>query len=203
MATKLAPRNTPESIAWLRHERVTGHRYPGQCLILQRSARGIPPLAPTAFSASLMVPAKERTHRIRNYRQGMVGFSKGSNPAGHIFDILGRRKGFDPDDPDGVITESNDVITGELGRIGIVPLSFYHVHWGHNLQFAATWLNGYDFADFNKKPKPVHPTLGKNYEHAIADVKKALAAHRGEDKKLDAALERDIERMQRKLKRFS
>jgi len=190
-------------MVWERQQRISGARYPGQCLILQRSARGIPPLAPTAYSASLMVPDSERVRAVTRLRQGMIGFSKGANPAGHIFLILGRRKGFELDDPDGVITESNDVVPGQLGRIGIVPLSFYHDVWGHHFQFGATWLNGYDFADFNKPPKAVHPKLGDNYRHAISDVKKALAMHKGKDKKLDAALERDIERMTRKLKKYS
>lgn len=203
MTTKLAPRNTTQTIAWEQNERRLGHHYHEQCLIFQRMGRGIPALFPTAYSASLGTPAAERKYKVELLKRGMKGFSKGSSPAGHIFEILGRRKGFDLDDPDGVVTLSTDVVAGNVGAIGIVPLSFYHDHWGHNFQFGATWLNGYDFADFNKAPKPVHPTLGDNYKHAIADVKKALAAHKGQDPKLDAALERDIERMTRKLKKYT
>ena len=200
MTTKLAPRNTHDTIAWEQNERRLNHHYPGQCLILQRKGRGIPPLAPTAFTASQITPASERVFKLENLKRGMKGFSKGSNPAGHIFEILGRRKGFALDDPDGILTLTNDVPSS--GHLAVVPFSFYHNVWNHTFQFGATWLNGYDFADFNKPPKPVHPTLGANYQHAIADVKKALKAHKG-DGPIEALLQKDLERMQRRLKRFS
>jgi hypothetical protein len=83
-------------------------------------------------------------------------------------------------------------------------LSFYTIQWGHKFQFGATWLNGYDFADFNAAPKPVYPSLGHNYEHAIEDLKKALQSHKHDKTRYTYNLiADDIERMTRRYKRLS
>lgn len=201
--TNLAGHNTSEAAAYLTLQRKNGSNWFRECLILQRTARDIPPLAPSAFTASQLTPASERVHHLADLRRGMVGFSKGSSPAGHVFFILGRRPGFDLENPDGILTESNDVVSGRTGAVGIVPLSFYRVHWGHTFQFGATWLNGYDFADFNAKPKPVHPSLGANYEEAIHLVEKAVKAHATDkDQHLHDLLVRDLARMKARAKRF-
>jgi hypothetical protein len=198
-APKLAGNSTKEATAWLNLQRSTGANWYRMCLALQRTAREIPPLAASAYAASLLTPSKEKVHKVANLRRGMIGFSKGSDPAGHVFEILGRRPGFDESDPNGVLTLSNDVVSGKTGHVGIVTLSFYTVHWGHKFQFGATWLNGYDFADFNAKPKPVHPTLGVNYEHSIKLLKKALRAHESDKDRYTYKLIRDdIERMSHK-----
>jgi hypothetical protein len=195
----LAPRTTKQAATWLHDERRADHRYYRECLILQREARGIPNLYPTAYAASQGTPRAERIQRVSNLRRGMVGFSKGTDPSGHVFFILGRRKGFATDDPDGVLTESNDVVAGRTGAIGIVPLSFYHNAWGHTFQFGATYLNGYDFRDPNKAPRLVHSHLGDNYLHAIQDMKKVVAAHAGDkDKALEASLRQALAHMERK-----
>lgn len=197
----LAPRSTARTAQWLHDQRVADHRFYRICLILQREARGIPSLYPTAYAASQGTPRDERVQHIARLRRGMVGFTKGSAPEGHIMFILGRRKGFADDDPDGVLTESNDVVAGHQGRIGIVPLSFYRAQWGHHFQFGATYLNGYDFRDFNTAPKPRHPTLGANYLHAIQDMKKVVAAHAGDkDQTLEDSLRRALAHMERKYK---
>jgi hypothetical protein len=134
----------------------------------------------------------------------MVFFTKGSNPAGHVGFILGHRPNSDLTNPVNWLTKSNDVVFGHEGQIGVVPLSFYHIHWGHDLLFGATWLNGYDFADFNAKPKPVHPSLGANYEHAMADIKRAIHAHaHDKDDTLENFLKRDLSIMERRYKRFA
>lgn len=196
MTTHFAGHTSNEAAAWLGTQRKSGKSWFRQCLILQRLARDIPPLAPTAFTASQLTPARERVPHLADLRRGMVGFSKGADPAGHIFFILGRRKGFDHADPDGILTESNDVVSGRTGAVGIVPLSFYRVHWGHTFLFGATWLNGYDFADFNKAPVPVHPTLGANYEDAIASITKAVKSHaKDKDPALHDLLVRDLAHM--------
>jgi hypothetical protein len=202
--TNLAGHNTAEAAAFLTTQRKNGSNWFRECLILQRTARDIPSLAPTAFTASQLTPAKERIKGLANLRRGMVGYSKGVDPAGHIFFILGRRKGFDLEDPDGILTESNDVVAGKTGHVGIVPLSFYRVHWGHTFLFGATWLNGYDFADFNAKPKPVHPTLGANYDEAIKLITKAVKAHaKDKDQRLHDLLVKDLAKMKARAKRFS
>lgn len=199
MTDHLAGRTGNEAGAYLHHEQALDHRYLRQCLILQREARDIPSLAPTAFAAATITPLDERVHKIANLKRGMVGFSKGTDPAGHVFFILGRRPGAAHSDPSGILTRSNDVVSGRTGAIGIVPLTFYHDQWGHDFLFGATMLNMYDFSDFNAKPKPVHPTLGANYEHAIEDMKRAIAAQRkAHHDTLVAGLRRDLARMERR-----
>jgi hypothetical protein len=199
MSELLAPRNTHDSAAWLTNEQKLDHRYFRECLILQHDARGIPSLFPTAFSAATGTPIAERVQKFENLRRGMVGFTKGSDPAGHVFFILGHRPNSDLTNPDNWLTKSNDVVSGRTGAVGVVALSFYFKNWSHKWLFGATWLNGYDFADFNAPPKPVHATLGANYEHAIEDIKKAIHAHRkAGDDKLVAGLKRDLARMQKR-----
>lgn len=203
MTEKLAGRNTGQTADWLTLQRRSGNNWYRMCLALQHDARQIPSLAPTAYTASQLTPAKERVPHLADLRRGMVGYTKGADPAGHIFFILGRRSGFDLEDPDGILTESNDVVAGKKGHVGIVPLSFYRTHWGHTWLFGATWLNGYDFADFNKPPKPVHPTLGANYEDAIKSITKAVKAHaKDKDQDLHDLLVRDLAKMKKRYKKY-
>ena len=203
MTDKLAGHTTHETRLWLRGQRLSGANWFRQCLNLQHTARDIPAVFPTAFSAQLATPKSERVPHVADLRGGMIGYTKGSDPAGHVFYILGRRPGFDLANPDGVLCESNDVVAGKTGHVGIVTLSFFRVNWGHTWQFGATMLNGYDFADFNAKPKPVHPTLGGNYEAAIKAVKKAVASHKKDrDDTLYLALKRDLARMQKRYDRY-
>jgi hypothetical protein len=197
----LAGRNTNESALWLRHQQEIGANWFRQCLILQRKARDIPALAPTAFAAATITPNSERVFNVGNLKRGMVGFSKGTNPAGHVFFILGHKTGMDLQNPDAWLTRSNDVVQGHPGRLGVVPLSFYHEVWHHNFLFGATWLNGYDFADFNKAPVLARATLGSTYEHAIADVKSSIEYHKKKgDDALVALLRRDLAVMERRYK---
>jgi hypothetical protein len=197
-------RTGEEAAQWLTIQRRADHRFFRECLILQREARDIPPLAPTAASARLMTPASERVQSYEDWKRGMIGYSHGSDPAGHVYFVLGRRSGFDRDDPDGILVESNDVVAGATGRIGIVPLTFFVVHWGHQIDFAATWLNGYDFKDFNAKPKPKHPNLGANYEDAIKAVSKAVKAHaKDKDERLHDLLVRDLAHMKARYKKYA
>lgn len=202
MSKRLAPRNGNEAAAWLKEQRQERADWYRRCLQLQRTARGIPALAPTAYAASQLTPTGERVHQISSLRRGMIGYGKGPDPAGHIYYILGRRPGASLSDPNGVLTEGNDVVSGHKGAIGIVSLAYYTKYWGHEFLFGATWLNGYDFADFNAKPKPTHPTLGKNYEEAIEAMERAIHAHRHHPK-LQASLRDDLAAMKRKYKKYS
>ena len=200
MTVKLAPRNTPQAAAFLRYQHDHNRQWPSLCLSLQRQARGLPGVYPSALSAALATPKSERVTKVSGLRRGMVAFSddpNDSNPYGHIYFIVG----WDgpKNDPDNCLVWTN--VAG--GDIEMVRLSYFRNNWGDNFQFGATWLNGYDFAEFNSKPKPRHPSLGENYMHAIDDVEKALAFHRNKGHKaLAEALENDLMRMRKKLKRF-
>lgn len=198
--TKLAPRNTEESAAYLRRLHETDNRnYFRRCLVVQREARGIPALAPTALAAALMTPESERVYDIKDWRRGMVGYCddpNDSNAAGHIFFIVGRTKS------NHIITWSNDV--KDSGAIDLVRLNFYKERWGDDTMFAATWLNGYDFLDFNKAPEPVKNfnTLGDRYADAIDQLKaiRKIKERQGANR-IVRVLTRDINRMQEHLEK--
>lgn len=194
-----AGNNAKEAAAYLLHQQQQHANWRRMCLMLQRSARDIPALAPTAFAAATITPISERVHKVSDLRRGMVGFHKGADPAGHVYYILGRRPKFDADDPHGVLTKGNDVVSSRPGEIGVVSLAFFHEVWGYDFLFGATMLNNYDFSDFNAKPKPVHATLGGNYLHAMEDMRKAIAAQRkAHHDTLVAGLRRDLARMERR-----
>lgn len=200
--TKLAPRNTEEAAAYLRRLHETDNRnYLRRCLVVQREARGIPALMPTALAAAHLTPESERIYDVKDWRRGMVGYCddpNDSNTAAHIFYIIGRNKS------DQILTWSNDV--KDPGAIDLVRLNFYKERWGDDTMFAATWLNGYDFSDFNKPPKPEKDfnTLGDRYADAIEQLIKIRddKYKRGANRVV-RALSRDIERMEKHLERFA
>jgi len=190
-----APRTTKQAAEYLRYQAQHNIRWSQLCLKLQRSARGLPGVYPSALSAALHTPEKERVYKVENLRRGMVSYSDragDSNPYGHVYFIIGRKKGYSPGNPDGVLTWTN--LSG--GVVGVVPLSYYMNSWGVPFQFGATWLNGYDFSEFDKAPVPVRPSLSDTYQHAIEDVKKSIKFHKDKGhNNLVTALEKDLERM--------
>lgn len=197
---KIAPANTKEALHFLHVEDVQNDSsWYRKCLSLQRQARGLPAVYPTAMSAALATPESERVYKKEDLRRGMVAYCY--NPdipgtAGHIFAINGGRKS------GGLLTTTNDAEAA--GYVSVVPFEFYERVWGHKFQFGATCLNGYDFSDFNKAPEPIHQgTLGERYEKAIDDLQRIERKKRnnGLDKLADA-IHRDIVRMQRKLERW-
>lgn len=190
-----APRNTKETAAYLSNLVKTGSNdWYRKCLIVQRTARGIPPVYPTAYTASQAVPKSERITKISDLRRGMVAFSydpRISGTAGHIFFINGRTK-------DGtILTTSNDVKTP--GGMDVVPFDFYSTQWGQQFQFGSTWLNGYDFSTFSAPAKPVHEGgLGEQYNAAIEEVEaiyRQKLAKLGEDNLLVKHLKKDLDLM--------
>lgn len=198
---KLAPNDTGETIDFVRHQRaIDSDDWYRRCLSLQRQARGLSAVYPTALSAMFATPKSERVTALKDWRRGMVGYSydpRIPGTAGHIFTVLQDGNKFaDP------ITGTNDA--REAGHVDYVRLSFYKGQWGQNVTFAATWLNGYDFADFNKPPEPVHKgTLGERYAKAIEELEKIERQKRNKGwTKVADALLRDIARMNRKLERF-
>lgn len=198
---KIAPSDSEESAAFLHAEDVQNdNSWYRKCLSLQRQARGLPAVYPTALTAAQATPKSERVLKKEDLRRGMVVYSY--NPsipgtAGHIAFVNGRRKS-------GLILTTTNDAEG-AGLVSVVPLDYYERVWGHKFQFGATCLNGYDFSDFNAPPQPIKQgTLGERYEQAIEELQKIERQKRnkGYDKLADA-IHRDIVRMQRKLERWA
>jgi hypothetical protein len=129
----------------------------------------------------------------------MIGYCddpNDTNPFAHIFYVAGRT-------PAGrILTWTNDAL--RTGGVDVVPLDFYEKSWGDRFMFGATWLNGYDFSDFNAPPVETRGTLGDNYRHAIEDIEKVIKYHKDAGHTiLVTRLERDLLRMQRRLKNNS
>ncbi len=199
---KVAPADTEDAAKFLHTEDLQNDdSWFRKCLSLQRHGRGLPAVYPTALSAAMATPKSERILNIKDLRRGMVAYSydpRISGTAGHIFFVNGWTT-----KKDELLTTTNDAVAP--GQVSVVPFSFYKEHWGHTFQFGATWLNGYDFSDFNKPPQPTKPgTLGERYEQAIEDLRKIEHQKRAKGfNKLADAIHRDIVRMERKLNRWS
>lgn len=199
LAPKIAPNDTAATMSFIRYQITSeANRWTRMCLSLQRQARALPAVYPTAISAMAATPKEERIP-FDQAKRGMIGFSydpRIPGTAGHIFSIHGKSaKGV-------MLTGTNDARSP--GRVSIVDLGFYEREWGQKLQFAATWLNGYDFSDFNAPPVPVKEgTLGERYVDAMERIERIEHDKRkkGYDKLADA-LARDIARMKRKLERW-
>lgn len=199
---KIAPHNNEKAAEYLRLQHSTdSDAWFRKCLVLQRSARGIPALAPTAYSAAMLTPESERIPHMKDWRRGMVGFSEDPNDpddAGHVFYVIGRNKS------SVILSWTNDA--HEPGHVDVVPVDFYESAWKHRIMFAATWLNGYDFSDFNEPPKPVknYNTLGDRYADAIDELIRIRERKQKKGaKKVVAVLNRDIARMRKHLDRFA
>lgn len=202
MVDKISPRNTKETAEFIRNERANPSKsWKGRCLELQRTARGLPAVHPSALSAALATPEEDRVYKIEDLRRGMVAYSddpNDSNPYGHTYFIAGRSV------DNTIWTWSNDV--DDVHNIGLVPLSFYDYSWGDKFMFGAISLNGYDLLGTNGLPvaKPGHDFLGKNYEEAIKAVKKAISYHKTTgNARLVAALRRDLAKLILTKEKFS
>jgi hypothetical protein len=164
---------------------------------LQRQARGLPAVYPSAISAALATPEKERVHKVSDLRRGMVGYCddpNDSNPYGHIFFIIGKDKS------GRILTWTNDALN--VGGVDVVPLDFYQKNWGDTFQFGATWLNGYDFSEFNKPPVETRGKLGDNYRAALEDIVRLERKHRNKGHTILAdKLAKDIAVMRRRLEK--
>lgn len=190
---KLAPASSDDAAHFNREQHAMDSRaWLRKCLALQRTARKCPAVFPTALSAAIATPKEERVEDKKDLRRGMVGYSydpKIPGTAGHVFLIVGRLDG-------SIITASNDVKTP--GGVDYVSLDFYENVWGHTFQFGATWINGYDFSDFNKPVQVTKGSLGAHYKAMIDDLKGIRARKReklGAKHALVLALSNDIERM--------
>lgn len=143
--TVAGPNTWREALEWYRDNQTAsqiGFDPDGMCLKVVRTARNIGARYLSAKQAQDATPKEHRIHRLEDIRRGMIGFSddpRDSNRFGHVYTFIGRKRGFDLDDADGILTETNSVKANELV---IVPLSYYQRYWGDEFQFAATWLNG-------------------------------------------------------------
>lgn len=194
---EFAPRGTEDAARFLREAHDGPLTWERMCLSLQRQARGLPVVYPSALTAAAATPEEDRVYEVKDLKRGMIAYSddpSDANPYGHIYFICGRNK-------NGVMmTWSNDV--KRRGGVDLVPLSFYQNKWGDGFQFGATSLNNFTFSEF-EPPKPVRPSLGDNFANAIENVEKAIRFHekRGHGA-LVRALKKDLAEMEQTAKRF-
>lgn len=194
--------NTTESMTYLRGQASSGSiAWQGLCLKLQRVARGLPAVYPSALSAQQATPQDNRYASLPNIRRGMICYfddPNDSNPYGHITGVAGRAN-------DGELLHWSNDAAGP-GRVSLVRHSFFERYWGDSFQFASDWLNGYELDLPDKKTKPAPPleSTGDRIRHAIDDLQKARAYHQKKSHtKLAKALERDIAHLREVLKEFS
>lgn len=134
-----------ETLEWYRENQTArdiGFNPDGMCLKICRTARDIGPKYLTAKQSQDAVPPQHRVHKVRDLRKGMNLYfddPNDSNKAGHIVTQIGRVKGFDVDDLNDVLVETNSVVSGQLV---IVRATYFTKHWGDPFQFGSTWLNG-------------------------------------------------------------
>ncbi len=198
-AVKVAPADTEDAAAFLHVEDREGDdSWYRRCLSLQRQARSLPAVYPTALSASQAVPKNERVLNVKDLRRGMVAFSydpRIPGTAGHIYFINGW-------EGKRLLTTTNDA--EGPGLVSVVDFNFYADRWGQRFQFGATNLNGYDFSDFNKPAEPMYQgSLGDQYRAMLEDLIKIEQRKRAKGYiRLADALQRDINRMKRKLEKW-
>lgn len=201
--SKLAPRNSSQAAEFLKAQHKGSLKWRALCLMLQRQARGLPAVYPSALAAQESTPVGERVHKVKDLRRGMVAYSdeiNDNNPYGHIYYIAGWKG--PKSDANNCMTWTNDMV--RMGGVDLVPITAYLSRWGDNFQFGATWLNGYDFSEFDKPPVETRGSLGTNYFHAMEDIEKSIATHRKKGHaKLVKALENDLARMKRKATQWS
>lgn len=148
-------------LEWYRTHQTTsqiGFNPDGMCLKVCRTSRDIASKYMTAKECQDAVPKELRITRVRDWRKGMKLFVDtvgDSNTAGHIVTIVGRAKGFEWDDPNDVIVETNSVVSGQLVR---VRATYFTQHWGDRINFAAPWINGVEL-DY---PGWKHDDVGKD-----------------------------------------
>lgn len=225
MSTPNAPATRHDQFQFLRdahHGPLTWHAL---CLSLARKAPGLPPVYPSARAAMEATPRKRR-HPLIKATRGMVAYfsdPNDSNPYDHITTVAmwdGCRACLSHDDAvfyddsahkhsgdlSDLLVWSNDAVRD--GGVDMVRASFFPTTWGDPFTFASDWLNGFDLPGYDID-KPIlapdrGPTLGANFDHAIADVRRALRYHREKGHKaIVAALARDLARMKAHRATFS
>lgn len=195
-------RNTKDTMSYLRHQASSGTTaWEGKCLVLTRSARGIPPVYPSALAAQEATPFLHRVHNLPAVRRGMVAYwddPNDSNPFGHITTVAGRNKAGE------LLHWTNDA--SGPGRVSLVRHSFFKQYWGDDFQFASDWLNGFELdlpeAKPKVKPKPLEHGAPQ-IQAAITRLETAMATHRRRNHpRLVKALERDVRHLNKVLLTF-
>lgn len=212
--TPNAPRTRPQQFGFLRAAHKGPLVWKALCLSLARQAPGLPAIYLSAKAAMDATP-KARRYPLAKARRAMVAYfddPTDSNPFAHIVTIAGWDgctacwDGSPDDDPahqhtgdlNDLLVWSNDA--KRTGGVDLVRASFFPTHWGDPFKFATDWLNGYDLPGYDPDAKPTpapgRETLGKNYDHAIADVRRAIRVHRrAGHTRVVAALAKDLARM--------
>ena len=196
----LVSRSTPETMSYLRGQASSGSTaWQGLCLRLQRTARGLPGVYPSAIAAAEATPRDRRVILQSKVVRGMVAYwddPNDSNPYGHITAVAGR----DPNTGE-LLHWTNDA--AGPGRVSLVRHSFFPQYWGDSFLFATDWLNGYDLDMPEKKPALPLAHGAPRIQDAIKRLEKAAAAHREKGHtRLVKALERDITHLHKILSRF-
>jgi hypothetical protein len=209
-----------EDLEWYDTHQTTdqiGFNPDGMCLKVCRTSRAVGPKYMTAKECQDAVPKELRVYRVRDWRKGMKLFvddPNDSNTAGHIVTIVGRVKGFDWDDPNDVIVETNSVVSGQLVR---VRATYFTQNWGDKIQFAAPWINGVELdypgwkhdgrgEDVAEKPKPDTAPRVQNFRESgnkwnvnILDRAVEIGGRRDIKPKIEA-MERAVENLPDDLK---
>lgn len=144
-ASSPEPRHWEEALAWYRNhstEAEIGFDVDRACLKICRTARNIPAKYLTARECMLATPEANRFYEVDELRRGMVvhyADPNDSNTADHIATVMGRVRGFDPDDLHDVLVKTNGVLTNQLV---VVRGDYFVEHWGDPFKFGANWING-------------------------------------------------------------
>jgi len=154
------PATWQEDLQWYRDHQTTeqiGFNPNGMCLKVCRTSRRVGPKYLTARECMNATPEKFRVYKVRDLRRGMKLYfadPTDSNTADHVVTMIGRVKGFDWDDLNDVLVETNSVKDGELV---VVRATYFFEHWGDRFQFGAFWINDVelDYAGYKKDQKPV------------------------------------------------
>lgn len=177
----MTQRNTPDALAWLRHESEANHlAWRAMCQKLARSARNLPGVFPSAFAQIQGTPMSDRIHDVDKMQAGMVVMfddPHDSNPFAHIATLRTRQKG------GGLwLTWTNDAL--RRGGVNCVDIEWFKRHWGDPLVFASKSINGFDLElprampRKNPAPKPGKVATTGNLDYAIHRLEKSLAYHR-------------------------
>lgn len=146
-----------ETMQWYRDNDTTaeiGFNPDGMCQKVCRTARDLPAVYSTAKRSQDATPKEHRFYKVADWRKGMVLYvddPNDSNAAGHIVTIVGRVKGFDPDNAHDVLVKTNSVLSG---RLVVVRADYFTDAWGDKIQFASDWLNGAVLDVFARQEKP-------------------------------------------------
>jgi hypothetical protein len=161
-------RTWQETLQWYDSHNTTsqiGFNPDHMCLAVCRTAREAPFGAASAKISQDNTPKEFRVYKVRDLRKGMVLYfddPHDSNPFGHIVTMIGRVKGYNPDDLNDVLVETNSVVSG---RVVVVRASYFKQHWGDSYQFGAFWLNGAELDYLGWK----HDGKGKDVERPKPD----------------------------------